>query len=464
MLTLRDLEMGTGGSMTAGHPIDLDQQVRAVATDSRSVESGDLFVAIRGERLDGHDFIAQAVRAGATAVLLSRFPAEGLPRGVTLVQVEDTVRALGQLAAYWRRRMTATVIGITGSVGKTTTKEVLAAVLGSRFRTLRSQKSLNNEIGVPLSLLSLEPEVEMAVLEIGGAYALGEIEYLCSLALPRVGVVTNVGYSHIGRMGSLERIAQTKSELVACLPPDGLAVLNADDPYVRQMAGQSGCPVVWYGLDGSADVRADEVESNGLEGVRFRMSIDGESYYVKAPLLGKQSVHAVLAAAAVAHAEGMDAAELIAAIRNLPPALRLVVTRGVNGSTLIDDTYNASPASMLAALNLLNEVQGPKIAVLGDMAELGDYADAEHLKVGARAAEVCDSLYTVGPLSRAIADGALQAGMRLQLVHRAESTEVLLAELRRTLKPDDTVLLKGSRAMELDKLAGALSVPAPAAR
>ncbi|MEJ7652426.1 MAG: UDP-N-acetylmuramoyl-tripeptide--D-alanyl-D-alanine ligase [Chloroflexia bacterium] len=241
MITLRDAKMGAHASLTSHHPINLDETVAAVAVDSRTVERGTSCRDPR--RAAGRPYyIPDAVAAGATAVMLAEPPPSPLPEGVVFLRVEDTVRALGELAAYHRRRMHPKVIGITGSVGKTTTKEVLANVLSSRYRTLRNQKSLNNEIGVPLTLLALRPEIEVAVVEIGGAYALGEIEHLCGIARPSVGIVTNVGSAHIGRMGSVEKIAETKSELVACLPADGVAVLNADDPYVRGMAAKARAP------------------------------------------------------------------------------------------------------------------------------------------------------------------------------------------------------------------------------
>lgn len=460
MLTMRDIKVATGGNLTAGHAIDLEEQVEAVATDHRAVQPGDLFVALPGEQSDGHRYIPGALENGARAVLLSQLPTESPPHGVTFVQTADTVRALGMLGAYWRTKMPARVVGITGSVGKTSTKEVLASVLSSAFVTLRSQKSHNNEIGLPLSLLALRSDVEVAVLEMGGAYEMGEITYLCSLARPDIGVVTNVGYAHVGRMGTLERIAETKSELVRGLPRDGLAVLNRDDPHVRAMADAAPCPVLWYGLDPGSEVSADEIVSDGLKGICFCLRIGRATYpNVKAPLLGRHSVHTILASVAVAHAEGIPDEQIVAAIRGLEPGLRLMVNQGVNGSTLLDDTYNANPTSTLAALNLLADIEGRKVAVLGDMAELGDFAEEGHIRVGRRAAEVCDVLHAIGPLSRHTIDAALQAGMPAPSVHWYSSADEALAELRQTLGKNDTVLLKGSRVMGLDKLASTLSVP-----
>lgn len=460
MISIRDIKVATGGTLSAGHAIDPEETVRGVVLDSRQVQPGDMFIAVRGERLDGHTYISSAIHAGAKVVMLSAPPASPPPYGVTFVQVQDTVRSLGDLGAYWRCRMPARVVGITGSVGKTSTKEVLATVLSSCYRTLRSEKSHNNELGLPLTLLSLRPETQIAVLEMGGAYAMGEIAHLCSLARPQTGVVTNVGYAHIGRMGTIERIAETKSELVRCLPSDGLAVLNRDDPFVRQMAQVAPSPVLWYGLSDDSDVQADQVQSEALKGIQFRLRIRDRVFpNVKAPLLGRHSVHTVLAAAAVAHSEGMDEEEIIAALRGLESGVRLIVNRGVNGSTIIDDTYNANPTSVLAALNLLSDLEGRKIAVLGDMAELGDYSEEGHRRVGARAAEVCDVLYTVGSLSRDIASEALQLGLPSRSIHQFATVDEAVPVLSEQLREGDIVLLKGSRAMELDRLAAQLTVP-----
>lgn len=459
MLKIRDIQVGTGGEVFASEDVNLDRDVSAVATDSRLVREGDLFVAVPGERVDGHTFIPGAIASGARVVLLKDLPPDPPPDGVVFVRVADTVKALGKLATYWREKMPARVVAITGSVGKTSTKEAMAFVLSSKFVTLKSQKSYNTEVTFPIGVLALTPDVEIAVLEMGGSWAMGEIEYLCSIAKPKIGVVTNVEHVHIERMGSLEAIAENKSELVASLPPDGLAVLNYDNERVRQMARRARCKVLWYGLDKAAAIRATEIESQGLEGIRFRLHIYNNYYYVKAPILGSHSIHTVLAAVAVARAEGMDDTQIITAVQNLPPGLRLIVNRGINGSTIIDDTYNASPASTIAALNLLGETKGRRIAVLGDMAELGWFTEEGHVKVGARAAQVCDLLYTVGPLGQIIARGAVDAGMAPSSTVQLDGVEQAEPMLRKALHEGDVVLLKGSRILELDKLAASLTVP-----
>ena len=272
--------------------------------------------------------------------------------------VPDSLGGLQKLAAAWRERMPAVAIGITGSVGKTTTKEIVANVLEQRYTTLRNEGNLNNEIGLPLTLLKLTPQVQRIVLEMG-MYDLGEIASLCRLAKPRIGIVTNVGPTHLERLGSIERIAQAKSELVQALPSadaGGVAILNADDPLVRAMASRTSARVFTYGLDESSDLWADEISSEGLEGIRFRFNYGKEVLHVHLPMLGRHSVHTALRAAAAGLVEGLSWSEILAGLQQQRGQLRLMVVPGLRGTMVIDDTYNASPVSMLAALNLLEDI------------------------------------------------------------------------------------------------------------
>ncbi len=281
------------------------------------------------------------------------------------------------------------MIGITGSVGKSTTKELVAEVLDQHYRTLKSPGNLNNEIGLPLTLLSLGEGHQRAVLEMG-FYVPGEIAFLCDLALPQVGVVTNVGTVHAERAGSQAEIARGKAELVQSLPPapEGVAILNYDDPWVRGMAEKTRARVFFYGLDPQADLWADHVEGLGLEGIRFRLHYRHEVLHLRVPLIGRHSVHAALRAAAVGLVEGLTWQEIVNGLRSQHAQLRLVAVKTDTGALILDDTYNASPESTLAALNLLSEIDGRRVAVLGDMLELGQYERQGHEMVGARAAEV----------------------------------------------------------------------------
>jgi len=436
------------GSLLRSHRATGGERLRRVVVDSRQVRRGDLFVALPGERRDGQEFVLDAVAAGAGGLLVRELSPE-VPDGVAVFAVDDTLAALQRLAAGRRDRRHARVIGVTGSVGKTTTKEIVAAVLGARYRVLKNEANYNNEIGLPLTLLRLTQRHQRAVLEMG-MYALGEIRTLCEIARPEVGVVTNVGPSHLERLGSMEAIAAAKAELVESLPPQGYAILNADDPLVMTMAGRTRAQVLAYGASEGADVRATDIESRGLEGVSFVLHWRGGSERVATRLPGRHIVSNALAAAAVGLADGMPLAEVAAALAAAQVPLRLQVHRGRNGATILDDTYNASPASMAAALDLLAEIPGRRIALLGDMAELGAASREGHLAMGRRAAETADIIHAVGEEAQLIAGAAREGGHGD--VHHWPSKERAAAAVAADLRPDDVVLLKASRAMAFETL------------
>jgi UDP-N-acetylmuramoyl-tripeptide--D-alanyl-D-alanine ligase len=373
--------------------------------------------------------------------------------------VGDSLAALQQAARFWRRRLDLKVIGITGSVGKSTTKELVADVLSQKYNTLKNPGNLNNEIGLPLTLLSLTEEHERAVLEMG-FYVPGEITFLCDLAQPQIGVVTNVGTVHAERAGSIEAIAEGKAELVQALPPapEGVAILNYDDARVREMAGKTRARVLFYGMDSSADIWADEVEGLGLEGVRFQLHYKGEALFLRVPLIGRHSVHTALRAAAVGLADGLTWYEIVSGLRSPTAQLRLMVVRTENGALMLDDTYNSSPQSTLAALNLLEELEGHKIAVLGDMLELGPYEEQGHEMVGSRAAEVVDELVTLGQRARTIALSARNAGLPAENIVEFDEAEQVVEYLKPRLKAEDVLLVKGSRGMRMDRIVAALEM------
>jgi UDP-N-acetylmuramoyl-tripeptide--D-alanyl-D-alanine ligase len=476
-LTLADVIEGVTGQKVAA-----PQPVEAVVIDSRQVKPGTLFVALPGERVDGHQFVAEALANGAIAALVqqtvnagerlviksgsSAGPVQLSESDLPLcLQVDNSLSALQQLAAFWRRKFKVRVIGITGSIGKSTSKELVAAVLSTRFNTLKNRGNLNNEIGLPLTLLNLTAAHERVVLEMG-MYDVGEIALLCDLAQPQVGVVTNVGPTHLERLGTIERIVQAKSELVQALPPDaadpakrGVAILNYDDPLVRPMAQLTPARVFTYGLSPEADLWASDVVSMGLEGIRFVFHYQEEAIHVRVPLLGRHSVHTALRAALVGLVEGLAWEEIINGLQTLPSAaqLRLVAVPGPNGSMLLDDTYNASPASTIAALNLLDDLTAAKkIAVLGDMLELGSYQEEGHRKVGCRAAAIVDLLIVIGSLANIIATEARACGLDPSLILELPGKQAAIAHLQQILGPDDVVLIKGSHAQRLDEIVSKL--------
>jgi len=441
--------------------------------DSRQVTPGCLFVAIQGERVDGHNFIQDAFSQGASFALIEHdisgsFNCIDL-RNFTNVntnfdigtplclRVENTLAALQQVARFWRRKLKLRVVGITGSVGKSTSKEMIAEVLSERYRTLKSPGNLNNEIGLPLTILKLGSGYERAVLEMG-FYVPGEIALLCDIALPHIGVVTNIGTVHAERAGSQEVIAAGKSELIQALPPApvGVAILNYDDPLVRAMAEKTSARVFFYGLDPAADLWADEIESLGLEGIQFRLHYQNETLYMKVPMIGQHSVHTAMRAAAVGLAEELTWQEIIGGLTSGHTQLRLVAVRSESGALMLDDTYNASPESSLSALNLLADLEGRKLAVIGDMLELGQYEEQGHEMVGVRAAEVSDHLITVGERSHIIAQAARRAGMKTDHIHEFENTDDATRFLRNFLKLGDVVLVKGSRGVHMDQIVAAL--------
>jgi UDP-N-acetylmuramoyl-tripeptide--D-alanyl-D-alanine ligase len=456
MLTLGEVIEATGGELHGAPPSLLPLRFSRIVIDSRQVAPCALFVALRGQKHDAHAFVAQALARGAMGALVEHIPADcawaletQAEGGPPLVVVPSTHQALQAMARYaLDRHPNLEVVGITGSLGKTTTKEVVAGVLSSRRTVLKSEGNLNSEIGLPLTLLNgLGHTHQIAVLEMA-MYALGDIRLLARLARPRVGVVTAVQPVHLERLGTLERIQQAKQELVEELPSNGVAVLNADDPRVLQMAAATRARVVRYGLSQAAEVRAESIQSHGLRGVEFDLLHKSERLHVRLPLLGTHSVHAALAAAAVALEEGLSLPEIAEALHELTPTLRLLVVDGINGTQVVDDSYNASPESVLAALNLLRELPGRrKVAVLGDMLELGSEEEPGHRRVGNRAAHVVDLLITYGPRSRVTADEARRAGLADDQVVEAESHEQIVEYLRRWLRPGDDVLVKGSLAM-----------------
>jgi len=451
----------------------LATEITSIVVDSRKAETGSVFVALRGDRVDGHLYVQEAFDRGAIAAVVERDPGCGtvldLGRSdLDLAQtvppvcllVEDSLDALQRAAGWWRVQFDVRVIGITGSVGKTTTKELVASVLARRYNVLKSKGNYNNEIGLPLTLLELDDTYECVVLEMG-TYGPGEITLLAKLARPQVGIVTNVGPVHLERMGTIERIAEAKAELLVSLPADGVAILNQDDERVRAMASQTEARAFSYGLEPGADLWADEIESHGLDGVRFRMHYVSprgreEAVYVHLPLLGRHSVHTALRAAAVGQIEGLSWDEILSGL-SVGEQLRLFVVPGVNGSTLLDDTYNSSPDSAIAALNLLGELSGRKIAVLGDMLELGGYETEGHVRVGRRAMDAVSILITVGDLGRLIGRGALEYGMAHERVVHLEDNEAAIVHLQDLIEPGDTVLVKGSRGMRMEEIVEALA-------
>ena len=464
-LTPDDLLAATGGRLLRRG----SRPALRGAVDSRVVAAGMLFVALRGERTDGHRHLADAAAAGAAALIIGREPdeEEGEPPldglgDVSVVLVADPLRALQAIAAAWRRRFAPLVVGVTGSIAKTSTKEAVAAVLGRRFTTLRSEGNRNNEVGLPLTVLDLGPEHGAVVLEMG-MYAGGEIRDLAAIAQPSIGIVTSVQAVHLSRLGSIEAIEDAKAELVEALPAaaeGGVAVLNADDPRVVRMAARTRARPLTYGFAPDADVRAADVTSAGFEGMRFTLASPAGRRAVAISGLGRLAVHNALAGAAVGLAAGMALDEIVPGLAAGGAAPHRSVVHRARGITIVDDAYNASPGSVRAALELLAGLPGRRVAVLGEMRELGEGHDAGHLEAGAAAGATVDLLVVVdgapGGAAVAMVDGARAAGLAADRVMAVRDASSVVAALLPRLEPGDVVLVKASRGVELERVVARL--------
>ena len=451
MFTLERLLAATGGHVVRGGP-DPALRFTAGAYDSRLIEGGECFFALRDQR-DGHAFVADAIVRGARAAVVDHDVP--VPDGAVLVEVTSVLDALRNVAESVRDDHPIPAIAITGSVGKTTTKEATAAALGARYRVLRTLASHNNEIGVPLTFLRQERGHEVAVIELG-FYVPGEIADLSRLVRQRVGIVTTIPEIpvHFARTPSVDAIVAGKAELVTALPADGVALLNADDPRVRGMASRTQARVLLYGESPDADIRATDVRDLGLAGLEFTVHVAGEHSRARLPLPGRHLLGSALAALGAAVALDVPLDEAAVGLETLDrPAHRMSVRRA-RDLVVIDDSYNASPAAVHAALAVLRAVPGRRIAVLGDMLELGSLSIGAHEAVGADAAKSVDALVAVGELAGGIAAAAERHGLRE--VSRATDAGEALVRLRQLLRPGDTVLVKGSRALALDKLADEL--------
>ena len=446
-----DLLRLTGGRLLARS----DRPIRGAAVDSRLIEPGQLFVALPGERTDGHRHLGDAVKHGAAALLVTRQVDDVRPYGdVSIVRVADGLVALAAVAAAWRRRFDPIVVGITGSIAKTSTKEAVATVLGTTRRTLKSEGNQNNEIGLPLTLLRLGPDDEAAVLEMG-MYVGGEIAELAAMAEPSIGVVTAVQAVHLSRIGSLEAIERAKGELLEALPASGTAVLNTDDPIVDRMDRRTVARPLRYGFGEGADVRAVDVESGGTTGMRFTLRTPVGERPVTIPTLGRLSVHNAAAGAAVGVAAGMDVDTIATGLEFGWAAPHRVELVRLRGATVIDDSYNASPGSMRAALDLLAELPGRHVAVLGEMLELGEAHESGHLAVG-EAAAIVELLIVVGADATGIAEGAVAAGLDRSRIHVVPDADAALDALVPRLRDADVVLVKASRGIGLDRVVDGL--------
>jgi UDP-N-acetylmuramoyl-tripeptide--D-alanyl-D-alanine ligase len=453
--SVQDIVRATQGALVAG---DLGVPVTGVSIDSRSLGVGEAFFAIRGYRLDGHAFLAEAASRGAACLIVHTLH-DDVPPNVPLVLVEDTTRALGMLAAYHRARFSLPVVAVTGSNGKTTTKELIAGVLGTRWQVLKPAGSFNNQWGLPLTLLKLGAEHQALALEIGSQHP-GEIAALAALARPTVSVVTTVAHAHTEFLGSLDGVRAEKVALVRALTPEGRAILNADDPRVAGMARDSRAPVITYGHAPSADVRATGDVVEDAQSLAFTLEHAGARAPVTIAFAGRHNVTNALAAASVGVALGWPLDEIARGLGEARPVAGRCVWRDAGGVRILDDTYNANPVSVRSALDTVaaRRAAGPPgrlVVVLGDMLELGAVAEEAHGEMGRAVVTAgADEFVGVGRLSRLAVEAARAAG--LGEAHHATTFEDTVAHLLKRLAPNDVVLVKGSRGMRMERVVDAL--------
>jgi len=454
-MSVREVLNATGGRLLSGSQ---DASLNAMFTDSRDVKPGGLFVALRGEQQDGHGFIPQAIERGAAGVLCER-PPQATDHAAVIV-VADTRQALFDITADRLRRQALPIVAITGSAGKTTTKDLIAHVLGRRLRVHKSEGNLNTYTGIPMTIFQMDPRDRALVVEYAMSRA-GEIRELTTVAPPTIGVVLNVGLAHVGFLGSIDAVAAAKRELVEGLAPGGLAVLNGDDPRVRAMSAVAR-RFTMFGLASDAGVRAERIRLHGLEGSAFTLVTPRGKAEVYLRLPGEHSISNALAAAAVALEFEFDGPAIAAALHGFtPPARRMNIVTGRNGATVIDDSYNASPGSMQAALHVLElSPKGSlKVAVLGDMLELGDHAGRAHDEIGLLAGKAADIVIAVGEYAPRVVESARRAGLAKERAYVVEDADQVVAALRPLLTPQTHVLVKGSRGMRLERVVEQIREP-----
>jgi UDP-N-acetylmuramoyl-tripeptide--D-alanyl-D-alanine ligase len=461
-MTLDELLAATGGALV--HRPPEKRPIEGISIDSRNVPKGAVFIGVPGERFDGSDFAAAAVQQGAHAVVVPWEKAKTVAaevRSVAVIAVDSTIRTLGLLARGYRRRSQARVIGVTGSNGKTTTKEMIAAALRETGPTLATEGNLNNEIGVPLTLFQLKPQHQYAVIEMGMNHE-GEIGRLTSIAEPHVGVVTMAAAVHLEGLGTLENVSRAKGELYTGLPIDGVAVANADDPMMRDRAKWAGRRTTWFGTAQGADVRLARIVKHDRTGLTCVVHVFGEERTLQLPVVGEHNAMNACAAIAASLAAGATLESVWRGVSSArPPGRRLLLTPipGID-ATLLDDTYNANPSSAIAALKTLVELapEGHRIAIVGDMRELGIGEVAGHREVGAAAAgSGLKLLVAFGPVSKHVATAAVAAGMPEAKVLHTEDPASAAERVRAVLQANDLVLAKASRGTRLERVSDLLA-------
>jgi len=456
IFSLEDVLEATAGILVSGKQ---ENTFYGISTDSRQVSKGNLFIALKGEKFDGHDFVRKALDQGAAGILMQdeeKINQALVDKAIAVIKVADTLTALGDLAHEWRKRFSIPVIGLTGSSGKTTTKEMMAAVIGRKKNILKTEGNLNNLIGLPQTIFRLTGEHELVILEMG-TNTRGEIKRLTQIAAPDIGLITNVGPAHLAGFGSMDVVRDEKSDLFLNMSSSGIAIINLDDKAVTTAAERWNGRRITFSMSPNADVTVKDIERNGVKGVRFNLVIGGSTQKVEMKIAGLHHIHNAMAAAAAAIAVGIDQktiAEGLAAFR--PFSGRMEMIRLHNGAFLLDDSYNANPASVREALMTLKDLKAHHngYVFLGDMLELGTEAGEMHRKIGMLIATIgVNALFLQGDFAEVTASGAKEGGLSPENIFFLSDEEKGIDYLREHLKKGDWIMVKGSRRMKMEKIA-----------
>lgn len=456
VLTSSEVLEATGGTLIRG---SAERIFHGVSTDSRNISRGNFFVPLKGERFNGHDFLDAAVRAGASGFIAQEDAVDNANnegfKDITLIRVDDTLKALGCIANFWRKKFHIPVVAITGSSGKTTTKEMTAHIAGITKKVVKTEGNLNNLIGLPLTIFQITDQHEVAILEMG-TNTPGEIGRLTCIAAPDIGLITNIGPAHLEGFGSIDAIREEKGDLFQQMPGEGIAIVNRDDGEVGILDSRWRGKRITFGMKGDADVSAENISTPGEMGVSFTLKIGGTSREITMPTVGLHNIYNALAAAASCRALGMDSHTICRGLATFKPISgRMEVHRLKNGAFLIDDTYNANPLSVREALKTLNNLKGnhESTVIMADMLELGKMAEEMHETVGSLMVESgVGNLFLRGSFSRSTAEGAIRAGMSEKRIFFPETDDEVVAYLRSSLKGGDWVLVKGSRKMRMEEI------------
>lgn len=459
MLIVSEIIKATGGKLIQGNR---NRRFKTISSDSRSINSGDLFVPLLGPKYDGHIFVEEAISKGAKGVITSKDIKT--PKNIFVIKVKNTLRALQDIARFHRSRFNIPIIGVTGSSGKTTTKDMIASILATEKKVLKTNENYNNEIGVPLTLFKLDRKHKAAVIEMAMQNS-GEIEELARIALPSIAVITNIGEAHLEMLKTRAAIAAAKSEIFKYLKKEEWAILPADDAYFKILKTRArNCKIITFGIKNKADITATDI-INSSHNISFALHFDKHKFKITLPLPGRHNVYNALAAASVAKILNLKPASILEGLNRFKPSSRRMEIFVKNNMRIINDTYNANPSSMKAALEVLKD-QGPvvgtipprRIAVIGDMLELGSKAVHFHQEIGLTAAKFdFNRLITIGNLAKYAAQAAIAAGMPKPKVCHFTAKNQAIQKLQKIIRPNDVILVKGSRGMKLEEIVESLS-------